>query len=68
MVGFGPGMKTAAETAGHTHQVVVVQILIGSIQLPPPHAKTSSCLPQGEIGVADHPIDAVISTLQELAV
>jgi hypothetical protein len=48
--------------------VVIVQILIGTEQLTPPHGKAATSLPHGEVGIADHPIDAVIATLQKLAI
>src|ERR1039457_6935145 len=68
MVRLGPGPQTPAEAPRHTHQVVVVQILIGTVERTPPNAKASSRLPHGKIGVAHHPIHAIITTFQKLAI
>src|SRR6266852_4637783 len=68
MVGFGPGTETTTESPRHAHQMVIVQILIGTIQFPPPHAKTATGLSHGEVGIRNHPIDAIIPTFQKLTV
>src|SRR5438552_15112773 len=68
VVGFGPGAQATAETPRHAHQVVVIQVLIGTAELTPPHAEAASRLAHGEVGVQDHPIDAIIPTVQKLTV
>src|SRR6266700_7785277 len=68
IVRLGPGTKPTAETPSHAHQVVVVQVVVGTVELTPPHAQTSPGLAHGEVGVEDHPIDAIITTVQELTV
>lgn len=45
-------------------KVVVVQILIGIVDLTPPPAKTSSGLAHGDVGVEDHPNDAMLARPQ----
>src|SRR6266699_2487068 len=68
VVRLGPGAQATAKTPGHAHQVVVVQVLIGTVELTPPHAKPSPGLAHREVGVEDHPIDAIITTVQKLTV
>src|SRR5437899_2031255 len=63
-----PGAQATAETPRHAHQVVVIQVLIGTAELTPPHAEAASRLAHGEVGVQDHPIDAIIPTVQKLTV
>ena len=67
-MGFGPGTKTTAESAGHAHQMVVVQIFIGTVQLPPPHAKASRRLPHSEICIQYYTIDTIVMALQKIGV
>src|SRR5260370_5835509 len=48
--------------------MIVIQIFIGTIELTPPQTKPSSELSLGEIGIQNHPIDAIIITFQKLTV
>ena len=62
-VGLGPGPQPTAESSSHgtryarsacvphAHQMIVIQILIGTIQGTPPRAKASPGLTHSEVGV-----------------
>jgi hypothetical protein len=35
---FRPSSQTTAETPRHTHQMIVVQMVVGTVQCAPPYA------------------------------
>ena len=47
---FGPGSQTAAESPRHAHQMIVVEVAIGTVQCPP-SAQASARLSHGEVRV-----------------
>jgi hypothetical protein len=42
---FGPSSQTMTESPSHAHQVIVVQIVVGTVQRTPPRAQGSAGLP-----------------------
>src|SRR6516162_2710926 len=65
---FGPGSQTAAESPRHAHQMIVVQVVIGTVQRTPPRPQPSARLPHCEICVQDHTVDAIITALEKIVV
>src|SRR5882762_5803710 len=65
---LGPGSQTAAESPRHAHQMIVVQVVIGTVQRTPPGAQASPGLSHREICVQDHTIDAIITAVEKIAV
>src|SRR5260370_31306058 len=65
---LGPGSQTAAESPRHAHQMIVVQVVIGTVQRTPPRAQASARLPHREVCVQDHTIDAIITAVEKIAV
>jgi hypothetical protein len=41
---FCPGSQATAESPGHAHQMIVVEVLVRAIQRAPPHAKAAAGL------------------------
>jgi hypothetical protein len=68
LVLFRPGSQTAAETPRHAHEMIVVEILIGTVQGAPPEAKAPAKLPVPEVRVQDHTIDAIVTAFEEIVV
>src|SRR5438128_75745 len=68
LVGLCPGTQTAAESSRHAHQMIVVQLVIGTAQCTPPHAQSSAGLAHREVCVQNHPIDAIITAFEKIAV
>ena len=67
LIFFGPSSQTTAESPRHAHQMIVVQVVIGTVQRTPPGAQASARLPQREVCVQDHTIDAIITAFEKIA-
>jgi hypothetical protein len=69
LVGVSPTPYATGKSAGHPHQMRVVQQLIGVLmQPPPPHPKPTRVMPQREVGVQQDAIHAVIAARQQIPV
>src|SRR5271166_2532904 len=51
LVLFCPGTQTPAEASRHAHQMVVVEIGIGTVQLAPPYTQSSASLTHSKVCV-----------------
>src|SRR5450759_3857559 len=67
-IGFSPGPQAPAEPSRHAHEMIVIQILIGTVQGTPPSAKASPGLTHSEVGVQHDTIHAIITVLEKIAV
>ena len=66
---LGVGSQATSEVACHSHQVVVVQLLVAaSVQLPPPGPEAARAVAHPEVGVEDDPVHAVVDAGQQVAV
>ena len=67
--GFSEAAHPTTEATGHTHQMGVVQLLVGAIhQAPPPGPKPAGRVAQAVVGVQDDAIDTVVRTLQQISI
>ena len=67
-VRFGITANTAAEPAGHPHQVGVFERRVRSGQRPPPHTKPTRIMPHAEVGVQNDAIDAIVAAAQQILI
>jgi hypothetical protein len=68
-VGFRVSVDTPAEPAGHAHQVVVVQFVIGTVMEPaPPRAEPTSRIAQRAVSIQHDAIYAVVAAVQQIRV
>src|SRR5438132_5794883 len=69
VVCLGEAAYAATEASGQTHEVRVVEVLVGTIhQATPPVAEAGSRVTQRVVGVQDHAIDTVIGAVQQLSI
>ncbi len=64
VVGFGIAANATAETAGHPHQVGVVERIVRSGKRPPPHPETTGVMPHAEVRVQNDAVDAIVAAAQ----
>src|SRR5665213_3352669 len=64
---FRPGPQATAESSGHAHQVVIVQRLVRTVKSAPPYT-SSAGLAHSEVRVQNHPINAVVTAFEKIAV
>ncbi len=62
------GGQAARKGAGHLAQMIVVQMRVVAVQLPPPGAQAAARLAHRKIGVQHDAIHAVVSPCQQLGV
>jgi hypothetical protein len=62
------GVDTSAEPPCHTHQVSVVQILVGAFQTSPPHTETPWRTAKSEVTVKHNPVSTVVGAIQIIRV
>ena len=62
---LGPGMRTTAKTPGHVLQFVLVQFVVGAMQLSPPGAKAAALLAKRKVAIQHDPVDTVVPTGKE---
>jgi hypothetical protein len=65
---FGPTVQTSAEPSGHSHEVIIVQVLIMAMKSSPPGTKASSPLAHGIIGVQHNAVHTVVESVEQVAV
>src|SRR5665213_2481308 len=65
---FRPGPQATAESSGHAHQVVIVQRLVRTVKSAPPYTQSSAGLAHSEVRVQNHPINAVVTAFEKIAV
>jgi hypothetical protein len=65
---FCPSPQTTAKAPCHSHQMIVVQVFVGTVQCAPPDAKASAKLTSPEVSIQNHAIDAIITTFEKIAV
>src|SRR5665213_2202438 len=65
---FRPGPQATAESSRHAHQVVIVQRLIRTVKSAPPYTQSSAGLAHPEVRVQNHPINAVVTAFEKIAV
>jgi hypothetical protein len=63
-----PGPQTPAESAGHAHEMVIVEIVVGTVQGTPPHTQASAALAHSKVRVQNYAIDAIVTTFEKAAV
>src|ERR1700733_11509708 len=63
-----PGTQTPAEAPRHAHQMVVVEIGIGTVQLAPPYAQSSASLPHPKLCVQSHAVDTVVAAFEKITI
>src|SRR6185437_6634767 len=68
VVSESPGTQTTPEPPGHSHQMSIVEVVVGSIQLPPPDSKSRRTLCESKIGIQHDPIHAIIGAVHEIRV
>src|SRR6185437_17066746 len=68
VVGESPGTQTTPESSSHSHQMSIVEVVVGSIQLPPPDSKSRRTLCEPKIGIQHDPIHAIIGAVHEIRV
>jgi hypothetical protein len=67
-VGGGRGPDPAGEPPGHPHRMCVVQLLVVTVQPPPPGPEPARVVPQRVVGVEHDPVHAVIAAEQKVTV
>jgi hypothetical protein len=58
----------SGEAPGHAHQMRVVQLLVVTVQAPPPGPEPAGVVTQRVVGVEHDPVDAVVAAEQKSAV
>jgi len=67
VVRLGEPTHAAAEPTCQTHEVRIVELLLGAThQRPPPQPKAASRVAHGVVAVQDDPINAVVGAIQQL--
>ena len=64
----GPRPQPPAEPPRQSHQVIVIEVVVGSEQLAPPRAKPAGRRGQPEIPIADDSVDAVVNPVEQFRV
>ena len=64
----GRGADPAGEPPGHPHQVRVVQLLVVTMQAPPPGPEPARVVAQRVVGVEHDPIHTVVAAVEKIAV
>ena len=68
-VGLGPTPDPAGEPSGHAHEMGVVQVSIAVVvPAPPPDPEPPGAEPQGEVGIEDDSVHAVVAAGQKIAI
>jgi len=65
-LGIAPNATT--ETAGHPHQVGVIQGFIRPGQRPPPGAESSGSVPHAEISIENDSVYTIVATGEEILI
>src|SRR4051794_30910933 len=65
---FCPSPQTTAEASCHSHQMIVVQVFVGTVQRAPPYADASAKLTPPEISVQNYAIHAIITAFEKIVV
>ena len=67
VVCLGEPTYPTTEPTSQTHEVRVVELLLGAThQRPPPQPKAASRVAHGVVAVQDDPINAVVGAIQQL--
>ncbi|MDQ6675115.1 MAG: hypothetical protein M3069_31000 [Chloroflexota bacterium] len=67
VVRLGEPTHAAAKAPSQTHEVRVVELLLGAThQRPPPQPKAASRVAHGVVAVQDDPINAVVGPIQQV--
>jgi hypothetical protein len=65
---FCPSPQTPAEASCHSHQMIVIQVFVRTVQCAPPYTETSAKLTPPEISVQNHTIHAIITAFEKIVV
>src|SRR3954452_15870449 len=65
---FCPSPQTTAEASCHSHQMIVLQVFVGTVQRAPPYADASAKLTPPEISVQNYAIHAIITAFEKIVV
>ena len=65
---FRPSPQATAEAPCHSHQMIVIQVFVGTVQCAPPYAKASAKLTSREISVQNHTIHAIVTAFEKIVV
>jgi hypothetical protein len=68
LVSLGPGAKATAESPRHTHEMRIIEALIGAVKHAPPTAKAPFADPHWEVRIQDDPIHAIVAALQKILI
>src|ERR1022692_3113951 len=68
LVLLGPPIHAPTEAPRQTHQMGIIQVVIGAIQEPPPNAKSTRRTAQRKVSIQHDAIDAVVRAIQKLAI
>jgi hypothetical protein len=63
-----PGPQTTAESPRQAHQMIVVQVVVGTVQSAPPHTQSPAGLTHSKVRVQNHAINAVVTAFKKVAV
>ena len=61
-------MQAAGECSGHLTQVLVIQVRVVAVQLPPQAAHAAAGLPHREKRIEDDAVHTIVDPLQQLGV
>src|ERR1022692_2748951 len=62
------GPQPSRERSGHVPQLVVIEVHIAAVELPPPRAQPPAGLAHRKVGVEHDTIHAIVASLQQLRV
>src|SRR5947209_4495599 len=68
MIRLGPGPQAPAEAPRHAHEMVVVEVGIGTAQRTPPHPQPSAGLAHSKVRVQHYAIDTIVTAFEKIVV
>src|ERR1017187_9567794 len=60
--------QASRERSGHVPQLIVIEVRVAAVELPPPRAEPPTGLAHRKVGVEHHAIHAIVGSLQQLRV
>src|ERR1035438_706832 len=60
--------QPSRERSGHVPQLIVIEVRVAAMELPPPRAESPTSLAHRKVSVEHHTIHAIVGSLQQLGV
>src|ERR1035438_9611397 len=60
--------QPSRERSGHVPQLLVIEVRVAAMELPPPRAESPTSLAHRKVSVEHHAIHAIVGSLQQLRI